>query len=45
MACVHLIFRMEYVVISEGDLLKGEDDGLLQVFGNLLKFQMNVFIK
>ena len=40
-ACVNLIFRTESVVMSEICFLKGKNDGL-QVFGNLLKFQMNV---
>ena len=43
-AYVHLIF-MEYIVMSEICLLKGKNGGLLQVFGILLKFQMNVFPK
>ena len=30
--CFHLIFRTEYVEVSEIFSLKGENDGLLQVF-------------
>ena len=36
---VYLIFKTEYVVMSEICLLKGENDGLLQGFGYLLKIQ------
>ena len=44
-ANVHLIFRTEYLEMFEICLLKGENDSLLQVFGNLPKFQMNVLPK
>ena len=42
---VHLISRTGFIVMSEICLLKSENDGPLQVFGNLLKLKMNVFPK
>ena len=36
---------MGYIVMSEICLRKDENDGPLQVLGNLLKFQMNIFLK
>ena len=36
-ACFFLIFRTEIIVLSEIYLLKGKNDGILEVFGNLIK--------
>ena len=43
--CVDLLLRTKFVTMSEIYSLKGENNGLLHVFGDLPKVQMNVLPK